>query len=141
MDKTIPADESCEGAHRVEVFFDGDCPLCMREIRLLRRLDRENRIRFTDIAAADFDPSSYGKTQAEFMAQIQGRLHSGAWIQGVEVFRALYSEVGFKTLVQCSRAPVVRQILESSYRWFAKHRLRITGRCSAETCSVSDAEA
>ena len=31
----------------VEVFYDGDCPLCTREIRLLRRLDRRGRIRFT----------------------------------------------------------------------------------------------
>ena len=33
-----------------EVFFDGDCPLCMKEIRMLQWMDRKNqRIRFTDI--------------------------------------------------------------------------------------------
>lgn len=34
-------------AIRVEVFFDGECPLCMREIRVLRRLDGKGHIRFT----------------------------------------------------------------------------------------------
>ncbi|MCA9152358.1 MAG: DUF393 domain-containing protein, partial [Planctomycetales bacterium] len=34
----------------VEVFYDGDCPLCKREIGFLQRRDRQGRIRFTDIA-------------------------------------------------------------------------------------------
>ena len=40
---------------RIEVFFDGDCPLCVKEIGMLRWMDRKNRIRFTDIA----EPVSY----------------------------------------------------------------------------------
>ena len=47
----------------VEAFYDGDCPLCVREVNLLRRLDRKRqRIRWTDIAAPDFDAQSTGKT-------------------------------------------------------------------------------
>ena len=33
---------------QIEVFYDGACPLCVREIRFLRRLDRRGRIRYTD---------------------------------------------------------------------------------------------
>ena len=41
---------------RVEVFYDGDCPLCLKEIQMIQWMDRKkNRIRFTDIAAEDFD--------------------------------------------------------------------------------------
>ena len=46
---------------RIEMFYDGDCPLCMRETRMLRRLDCLNRIRFTDIAATDFDVTTIDK--------------------------------------------------------------------------------
>ena len=43
------------GDFEVEVFFDGDCPLCVREIELLRKLDKPaRRIRFTDIQAKIF---------------------------------------------------------------------------------------
>ena len=45
------------GAELFEVFYDGECPLCMREIRMLRRMDRRGRIRFTDIAAPGLDAS------------------------------------------------------------------------------------
>ena len=44
----------------IEVFFDGDCPLCRREIAMLRKLDRVRRIRFTNIADAEFDAGTLG---------------------------------------------------------------------------------
>lgn len=121
----------------VEVFFDGDCPLCLREVKLLRWLDRNDRIRFTDIAVSDFDPARYEKSMGEFMDEIQGRLPDGQWIVGVEVFRRLYAAVGFGPLVWVTRCPGISHGLELGYRVFAKNRLRLTGRCSPESCKVS----
>lgn len=116
----------------VEVFYDGDCPLCMREIRMLRRRDHAGRIQFTDIAAPDFDAQQYGTTQAALMAKIRGRLPDGSWIEGVEVFRRLWGAVGFRRLVALSRWPVVSHILGAAYHLFAKNRLRLTGRCAPD---------
>ncbi len=122
---------------QVEVFYDGECPLCVREIKMLRRLDRRDRIRFTDIAATGFDPAEYGKTMQEFMDEIQGRLPSGDWIIGVEVFRQLYAAVGFGWLVWPTRWPGISHAMDFGYRVFAKNRLRLTGRCSTTTCEVN----
>lgn len=119
----------------VEVFYDGDCPLCLREIKLLRWLDSRLRIRFTDIAKPEFDPADYGKSMQEFMGEIQGRLPDGQWIIGVEVFRRLYAAVGFRLLVPLTRIPGVSHGLDFGYRLFAKNRLRLTGRCTAEMCN------
>ncbi|MDZ4849898.1 MAG: DUF393 domain-containing protein [Pirellulaceae bacterium] len=126
---------------RVEVFYDGDCPLCIREIKLLRWLDRKQRIRFTDIAAADFNATDFGKTRADFMNEILGRLpdkngNPVQWIIGVEVFRQLYNAVGFGILVWPTRLPLVSHALNFGYRVFAKNRLRLTGRCTNEICKV-----
>ena len=98
--------EQVEQRH-VEVFFDGECPLCVREIRLLRLLDRRHRIRFTDISVKDFRPELYQKSFSDFMDEIHGRLPDGSWITGVEVFRRLYSAVGFGPLVVMTRLPGV----------------------------------
>lgn len=116
----------------IEVFYDGDCPLCLREINMLRRWDRRERIRFTDIAADEFSAEEVGIEMPALMSEIHGRLPSGEIIKGVEVFRRLYAAVGMKWAVAVSRWPGVRQLLDVGYRHFARHRLRLTGRCSAE---------
>ncbi len=121
----------------VEVYFDGLCPLCRREIELLRRLDRRGHIRFTDIAAAGFSAASLGLDQAQLMARIHGRvLASDELIEGVEVFRRLYQAVGLGPLVALSRWPGISWGLDWAYRWFAENRLRLTGRCTADTCAL-----
>lgn len=38
----------------IEVFFDGDCPLCCREIAMLRGLDRKKRIPYTEYRSRRF---------------------------------------------------------------------------------------
>ncbi len=125
----------------VEVFYDGECPLCLREIKLLKWLDRKDRIQFTDIAAADFNATDYDKTPAQFMEEIHGRLPAmndqpGQWIIGVEVFRQLYAAVGLGFLVWPTRLPGISHALNFGYQVFAKNRLRLTGRCTKETCEV-----
>ncbi len=126
-------------AHAFEVFFDGDCPLCRREISLLRRLDRAERIRFTDIAAVSFDPDELGLTltRDQLMARIHGRrLPSGELVEGVDVFRELYSAIGWNGVVAATKLPGIRSLLDVSYRVFARNRLRWTGRCDDGQCEV-----
>jgi predicted DCC family thiol-disulfide oxidoreductase YuxK len=120
----------------IEVFFDGGCPLCAREVAMLRRWDKRSRIRFTDIDQSDFDPATYGKTNTELMDQMHGRLPDGAWLRGVEVFRRMYAATGLGWLVMLSRLPLISQLLDLGYYIFAKNRLRLTGRCTGNSCAV-----
>lgn len=125
----------------IELFYDGACPLCMREIHMLRRRDNHKRIRFTDIAAPDFDATTVGRTWQSLMTKIHGRLPDGTILVGVDVFRRIYTALGFTKLVAFTRLPVVSQLLELGYRIFAKNRLRLTGRCVDGACQVNQAPA
>jgi predicted DCC family thiol-disulfide oxidoreductase YuxK len=124
----------------VRVLYDGECPLCAREIALLRRLDRgRGRIDFEDIAAPEFDARRYGTTQAALMARIHAALPGGGLVEGVEVFRLAYAAVGLGWLVAPTRWPLVRPLADAAYRWFARNRLRMTGRgaaCADDRCAV-----
>jgi predicted DCC family thiol-disulfide oxidoreductase YuxK len=122
----------------IEVFFDGGCPLCRREIDFVRRLDRRHRIRLTDISAPGFSPAKYEKTRDEFMSEIHGLLPDGSWITGVEVFRRIYAALGFRIPVALTRLPVLSQLLDAGYRLFAVNRLKWTGRCAQDgsACGV-----
>ena len=121
-------------AWQVQVFYDGACPLCAREIRLLRWLDRKHRVWFTDIESADFDADAWGSTQQRLMDRIHGRLPDGTWIEGMAVFRALYRAVGLGPLAWFMELPGVVALLDRGYEVFARNRLRWTGRCDETTC-------
>lgn len=125
-----------------EVFYDAACPLCRREIELIRSMDRQKRLVFTDISSADWQSSKdVGKSFSELMAEIHGRYLSGPrkgeLVQGVEVFRQLYACTMFRFLVPITRLWIVSQVLDLAYVWFAKRRLNWTGRCSLEGCKIS----
>ena len=124
----------------ITFLHDGACPLCAREVAMLRRLDRgRGRLAFDDIAAPGFDASRYHSTQSDLMARIHGVLPDGTLIEGVEVFRRAYSAVGLGWLVAPTRWPLLRPLADAGYRWFARNRLRLAGRnetCTAERCAV-----
>jgi predicted DCC family thiol-disulfide oxidoreductase YuxK len=123
-------------AWQVEVFFDGECPLCRREIEMLRRRDRSEQIRFTDIAAPAFNAAELGLDRQALTQRIHARLPDGHIIEGVEVFRRLYAAVGFGGVVRLSRLPGVSQLFDAAYALFAKNRLRLTGRCADGACAI-----
>ena len=134
-----PASPAPTEGWSVRVLFDGECPLCAREIAALRRLDRgRGRIAFEDIAAPGFDPGRYGLDHAAVMARIHGVLPDGTVIEGVEVFRRLYAAVGLGWLVAPTRWPLLRPLCDAAYRWFAGNRLRLTGRpaCESGHCTL-----
>ncbi|WP_437203343.1 thiol-disulfide oxidoreductase DCC family protein [Planctomicrobium sp. SH664] len=124
----------------VEVYFDGACPLCRREIALLRNWDRQQRIEFTDIANPQFQPAALGLSARALMDEIHARLADGTIIRGVEVFRRLYTAVGWGWLVALTRLPGMRQLLDWGYRIFARNRLRLTGRCSTDGCRIDPSQ-
>ena len=122
---------SKEGQFLIRVLYDGECPLCAREIRFLERRDRgRGRIQFEDIADPSFDSQRYGVEAGELMARVHGVLPSGDLIEGVEVFRRAYSAVGLAWLMAPTRVPGLRNLLDLAYRVFARNRLRWTGRGS-----------
>lgn len=109
-----------------EVFFDGACPICSREMAHIRQLDRNSTVRFTNIAAPDFDAQVQGLDAESLDQQIHGRLPDGSLVTGVEVFRRLYSSLGYKRLVAWSRRPWVSKLLDGCYSAFARHRRWLT---------------
>ena len=60
------------------VWFDGSCPLCRREIALMRRLGGEGRIDFVDASGDGACPLDRAALLARFHASENGTMLSGA---------------------------------------------------------------
>ena len=117
----------------IKVLYDGNCPICSKEVGMLKRRDhKRNGIIFEDIAAPDFDAAVYDLDQDTVMARIHGVLPDGTVVEGLEVFRRAYRAVGLGWLMAPTGWPGLRQLMDACYRVFARNRLRWTGR--AKTC-------
>jgi predicted DCC family thiol-disulfide oxidoreductase YuxK len=128
---------SIEYPDRFEVFYDGACVLCRKEMDMLKRWDKEHQIVFTDIAESNFlEYNDTKRSYDELMAEIHGRIVGQTVMKGVEVFRQLYGRLGWRRAVALSRLWGVRQICDLAYMVFAKNRLRLTGRCKDDVCRI-----
>ena len=124
-------------AYPLTVFFDGACPICVREIALMRRLDRRCRLVCCDFSRPDYDAASINISPAELGRVIHARWSDGSVITGVDVFRAMWEAVGLRFLARLSRLSLVEPLVLNAYAWFARNRLRLTGRshaCTGASC-------
>ena len=107
----------------VKVWFDGACPLCIREIALMRRLDRRGAITFVDVAQGE-DPScpiDRATLLARFHAEEDGVVHSGA-----AAFAAMWRAIPLlRPLGLAARNGTVLRVLEAAYLRFLKIRPRL----------------
>jgi len=124
------------------LLYDGACPLCCREVELLRRRDRRHngdqpRLAFVDIDAPDYDPAAHGGIG---YAEAMGRIHAlvgqglgeGEVLRDVAVFRRAYALVGLGWLYAPSGWPLLNTLADGAYGLWASWRLRFTGRPSLE---------
>lgn len=107
---------------QLEVWFDGDCPLCRREIALMRRLDRRGAIAFTDVAdGAGACPIDRAELLARFHAREDGTMLSGA-----AAFAAMWRAIPvLRPLGLAARNRRVLAGLERLYLAFLKVRPRL----------------
>lgn len=124
---------------KIKVFYDGDCPLCRREIDFLRKRDARGLLKFENIADPHFvvPADEHSPSFNQLMAELHGRYPDGTWIKGVDVFREMYQAIGWTWLVTLSKWPVVRNLLNVGYKVFARYRLKLFGRCDADGCRPS----
>lgn len=109
-------------SEQVVVWFDGACPLCLREIGLMRRLDRRGAIRFVDVASPDsVCPIDRGELLARFHAREDGVMLSGA-----AAFAAMWRAIPMlRPLGLLARNALVLRALEGLYLRFLKVRPRL----------------
>jgi predicted DCC family thiol-disulfide oxidoreductase YuxK len=121
------------------LLYDGGCPLCLREVKLLSRKDRQRhgeqlKLAFVDIDQADYNPESYaGISYREAMGRIHAIDADGAVLRDVEVFRRAYDLIGLGWLYAPTQWPLLRPMTNLAYGIWADMRLRITGRPSLES--------
>lgn len=104
------------------VWFDSGCPLCRREIALMRLLDWRRAISFIDIEQDQSCSTARRDLLARFHAQDDGKIVSGA-----AAFAAMWRAIPImRPLGLLARNRVVLAALERLYIAFLAVRPRLT---------------
>lgn len=115
---------------QIKLLYDGECPLCLREVNFLRKRDAgRGLVAFVDIADLNYDPQMHGGVDfATAMGRIHAVLPDGTVIKNVEVFRRVYEVLGMGWVYAITKLPIIGAMADFLYGIWADLRLKLTGR-------------
>ncbi|WP_338477461.1 DUF393 domain-containing protein [Pseudomonas trivialis] len=126
------------------LYFDGDCPLCAREIKLLSARATPDRLLFVDISAEAFDATRLGLTAADMASSLHARFADGTWVTGLDATLWSWRAAGLGAWAAPLSWRLTRPLLNIGYRLFCRWRPHLawlphpdgSARCSADGCTV-----
>lgn len=115
---------------KIKLLYDGECPLCLREVNFLRKRDAGRGIvAFVDIADDLYNLEDNGGVDYKTaMGRIHAVLPDGSVVKNVEVFRRVYEALGMGWIYAITKLPVIGFIADALYGIWADWRLKLTGR-------------
>ena len=119
----------------IKLLYDGECPLCLREVNFLQKKDAgRGKVAFVDIASDDYNPEENAGIDFETaMGRIHGILADGTVIKNVEVFRRVYETLGMGWVYAITKLPILGALANFVYGIWADLRLKLTGRPDLQT--------
>jgi predicted DCC family thiol-disulfide oxidoreductase YuxK len=125
----VSMESSGKNDPQVTVWYDGDCPLCLREIGLMRRLDTHGAIAFIDVHEGKGCPLEPEVLLERFHAQERGK----TLVSGAEAFAAMWRAIPLlRPLGLLARNRLVLAALERAYRCFLRYRPRLQRLAGAD---------
>lgn len=129
----------------LDIFYDGSCPVCSREMASYKKNNPYERLNFIDISAEDFDPQKYGKTQDEFMSRLHVRDAEGHFATGVDAFIMIWQAYPDGSVYRLLSAfvgfPGFHLLSKAGYAVFARYRHLLPKRkkdCGTEACDLEN---
>jgi len=114
------------------LFYDGSCPLCAGEIRLLSRL-KGKRLELIDIHSEKSEGLTDSKNASELLAVLHLKTASGDWQLGLDATVSAWRHTSFGWLLMPLRWPLIRGFADwAYYRWADKRACRLGLRGKAK---------
>ena len=124
-----------EKTWKIKLLYDGECPLCLREVNFLQKRDGgRGLVAFVDIADDSYSAEENGGVDYETaMGRIHGVLPDGTVVKNVEVFRRVYEVLEMGWVYALTKLPILGWLANFIYGIWADLRLKLTGRPSLAT--------
>ena len=114
----------------IEVFFDGKCGLCSKEIAYYRRIAPSGIFAWMDIASDASPLAAHGITQAAALRYLHVRDATGNWHIGAPAFAVIWQQLRYwRLLAAFVRLPLIRHLVKILYNKFADYRFAKLDHC------------
>ncbi len=101
------------------VYYDGACPLCVKEIGFYRRQRGGERIDWVDVSTGPQALTCDDLTCEVALKRFHARRADGGLVDGAAAFGALWLELpAWRFLGRLATAPLLSNLFESLYRLF-----------------------
>lgn len=118
--------QSNQARDTLTVLYDGQCPLCQREIAHVQGLAQRSAdagLCFVDISAQADTASQYAADRAALLARFHVQRADGSRIDGAAAFTAMWARLpGWRWLARFAQLPGMLHVLEVAYRGFLRIR-------------------
>lgn len=116
----------------LKLLYDGECPICKREICILQKKDIQTKINFIDISSKAFSPFDNNNIDYNTaMSQIHAIDGERNLLVGIPAFATVYARCQLLVTSTLLRIPFINRVLNPLYTLFAKKRLWLTGRMNS----------
>ncbi|WP_086929303.1 thiol-disulfide oxidoreductase DCC family protein [Agarilytica rhodophyticola] len=108
------------------LYYDGQCPLCSREIQKLASYRKEDIV-LVDINAMDSDaslPSTSFPSKSALMENLHLKTAEGKWIKGIDANIRAWRNTPFEKFWLLLRLPIIYQCASWFYTRWASWRLK-----------------
>ena len=99
------------------LYYDGRCPLCNKEIHLLRKLKNSN-LELLDIWQVETEIPRF-----ELLRVLHMRTANGIWLTGLDANVAAWKYTQYGFIFSPLRWPIIKSIADIAYNYWVKKRL------------------
>ena len=114
----------------IEVFFDGKCGLCSKEIAYYQSIAPSGIFAWMDIATDASPLAAHQISQADALRHLHVRDSGGNWHIGAAAFLVIWQQLRYwRFLAVLVGLPIIHQIAAMVYNRFANYRFAKLAHC------------
>lgn len=120
--------DRCGDSYPLTIFYDGACPMCVRQMEKFRQRDTKKRLMFIDVSRPDFNAQKFGLDGMPLQRYIYAKDAEDRVVRGVDAFVWMWRASDRRILAWFVGLPVVKQLGKLLYRFISRFRYRLFGK-------------
>ncbi len=107
-----------------KVFYDAECPICVREIQLILQDSRADTLEAVAIQGNEAVLAQYGIAPEQAMTYLHVLTDDGVMLSQMAAVRKMYEGYQGFAIVKLANLPLLNHVADWAYPWFARNRYK-----------------